>query len=745
MTVWEREKTGEQSNLGYATYQDFARDNKTFVVMAAMGSWQPTMSGTAEPERLDGQRVTFGFFRVLGVKPAIGRDFQPDEDARGAARVVILSDGLWRRRFGGDSTFVGKQINLNGIGFIVLGVMPADFFNVLSPEAKLWTPLRYDSSLPQACRTCRHLRVLGRLRPSVDPAGAERDLGQLSVNLVRAYPQDYPASGVVIMPMREQMSRDVRPALLAVLAAVAFLLAISCANVASLLLARAAQREAEFAVRIALGAGRRRLLGQLLTESVLLAFIGGACGIAIAHGGVGLLLRLSPSDMPRLDAIGLDGRVLLFAIGISALAGVASGIAPALFSSQGSVHGTIKRGGHRVGGVRRARDVLVVSEIALALLLLVGTGLLLRSLTHLLAVRPGLDPTRVLTMEIQVTGPRYKSDTATRAFFSEALRRVQAVPGVEGAGLVSQLPLGGNFDSYGVHSESKPSPNPSDDPSADRYMVSAAYLRTMRIPLLSGRPITDQDGADSPPVLLVNETFAKRNWPGQNPIGQRVRVGDPANGPWRTIAGIVGDVHHVSLDAPQSNQVYLSESQWPWADNAMVLAMRTVGDPSALTKAVRGAVWSVDKNQAILHVATMEQVLAASAARRRFALTLFEAFALVALVLAGAGIYGVLSGSVTERAREIGIRAALGATRSDILQLVVRQGLSLAIIGIAVGALGAFALTRVIAGLLFDTRPADPVTFGSVIAVLFAVALTACAVPAWRAAQLDPVRALKAE
>ncbi len=745
MTVWEREKTGEKSTVGYATYSDFAHDNKSFSAIAALGQWQPTMSGTSEPERLDGQRVTHSFFQVLGVKPALGRDFYREEDVPGAARVVVLSDGLWRRRFGGDATLVGKQITLDGIPFTVVGIMPADFDNVLNPTAKLWSPLRYDVSLPQACRSCRHLRAIGRLKPGTSPAAGERDLTQISVNLVRAYPKDYTAPGVIVTPMHEEMAQAVRPALLAVLAAVAFLLVISCANVASLLLARAAQRESEFAVRIALGAGRRRVLGQLLTESVLLAFIGGACGIAVANGGVNLLLRLSPNDMPRLDAIGLDARVLVFAIAITAVAGIASGIAPAMLSARGGLHGAIKRGGHRVGGARRARNVLVVSEIALALVLLVGTGLLLRSLTHLLAVKPGLDPSNMLTMEVQVTGPKYRSDTVSRAFFDDALGRVRALPGVEQAGLVSQLPLGGNIDSYGIHIELHPNPNPADDMSADRYMVTAGYLEAMRIPLLRGRAITASDNIDAPPVLLINETFAKRGWPGEDPIGQRVRIGDPVKSPWRTIVGIVGDVHHVSLDAPLSNQVYMHESQWPWAEGAMILAVRTRGDPSSMTTAARNAVWSVDKNQPILHVATMEQVLATSAARRRFALTLFEMFAVVALVLAGAGIYGVLSGTVAERAREIGIRAALGATRSDILKLVVRQGLSLAITGITLGAIAAFALKRLIAGLLFDTQPADPITFGSVIAVLFTVALVACAVPAWRAAQLDPVRALRAE
>ncbi|MEP6691951.1 MAG: ADOP family duplicated permease [Gemmatimonadaceae bacterium] len=745
LTVWERDHDGSESNVGFATFTDIARDNKSLVAVAAIGSWQTVMTSTAEPERLEGERVSYGYFDVLGVQPVLGRAFRADEDAPNAPRVVVLSDGLWRRRFGGDPSLVGKPVTLGGNPYTVIGVMAKSFENVLGPRTQMWTPLRYDASLAWACRTCRHLRAVGRLKPAVDAASARRELDQLSANLIRAYPNDYPASGFALVPVRDWMTRAVRPALLAVFGAVALLLVIACANVTSLLLARAAQRESEFAVRIALGAGHRRVLRQLLTESVLLAAVGGAAGFALAYAGLVLLVRLGPADLPRLDAITVDARVLAFAIVVTALAGIASGLAPALHVARGDLQSSIRRAGHRTGGSTRTRSMLVVGEMALALVLLVGTGLLLRSLGRLLGVNPGVDPNHLLTMEVQVSGAKYRNDTAVRAFFDDALRAVRAIPGVDRAGLASQLPLGGNFDSYGVHIELKPNANPELDPSAMRYAVSADYLETMRIPVKRGRSLTAQDAAGAPEVLVINETFARHMWPGDDPIGKRVRVGAPDKGAWFTIVGIAGDVQHVSLDAARADQMYIPEAQWRFADDALTLVVRTRGDPAEMASAVRSAVWSVDKDQAITSVATMEKVLAASTARRRFLLMLFELFAVVALALAAAGTYGVLSGSVAQRAREIGIRAALGATRGDILRLVVRQGVGLAVAGIAIGTAAALALSRAIAGLLFGVTATDPLTFAAVATILLAVALAACAVPAWRAARLDPVVALRSE
>ena len=744
--VWERDLDGAASNTSFATYADVAQENRSFEAIAAVREWQATITGRAEPERLTGQRVSSTFFAVLGVAPALGHDFTAAEDVRDGARVVILSDGLWRRRFGGDSTIVGRQITLNGLPYVVVGIMPASFENVLDPTTQLWAPLQYDASLPYACRTCRHLRAVARLLPGVSAHQAAADVNAISRRLVLEYPTDFARAGMLVVPLRDQITRGVRPALVAVLGAVTLLLLIACSNVTNLLLARGVQRQGEFSLRAALGATGARLIRQLVTESLVLAAAGGALGVIVAEVGVRALIAMSPPGLPRLHAIGVNGPVLAFTLAVTLVVGLLFGLAPAIHAARTNLQHGIQRGARRTAGTARiTRAMLVVSEVALALMLLVGAGLLMRSLGRLLAVTPGFDPTRLLTMQIQTSGPRFDNDTVTHAFFDRVLQSVRQVPGVEAAALVSQLPLSEDFDMYGVHPELRRRANPAQDPSAFRYAVSPGYVETMRIPVRRGRAFTDRDRAGAPPVVLINETFARREWPGQDPIGQRVRLGSATDGPWRTVVGVVADVKQISLAAEQPNAVYVPESQWPYADGSLSLVVRARGEPAALTSTVRRTIWSVDKDQAITRIATMDELIAASAAQRRFAFTLFELFSITALLLAAAGIYGVLSGTVAERLREIGVRSALGATRRDILTMVLREGLGLAALGIVLGGVGALALSRVMSALLFDVSSMDPLTYAGVAGVLVVAAVAACWIPAERAARVDPAVTRRAE
>ncbi|HUO52443.1 MAG TPA: ADOP family duplicated permease [Gemmatimonadaceae bacterium] len=744
--IWEGTDPKAPDNTTFLTMHDVAEQNRSFEAIAVYKSYSAIITGRGEPERVAGQRVSHDFFKVLGVRPTLGRDFRADEDVRDGPRVAIISDGLWRRRFGGDSAIVGAQVSFNGYQYTVIGVMPADFESIVDPTAQLWGLMQYDVSDPWACRTCHHLRAIARLKAGVSVKQANADLNALSAVMVRDHPKEYAKAGMLVIPLHEQVTAGVRPILLAVTGAVALLLLIACANVMNLLLARGAQRKGEFAMRAALGASRARVVRQLLTESVTLALVGGALGVAVAQLGVRALIALAPAGLPRLAAIEVDGSTMAFAIALTTAAGVAFGLVPALHASRSDLHESIKQGTRRAGGGSHlVRSSLVVGEVALALMLLVGAGLLVQSVRRLLAVAPGFDSSHLLTMQVGTVGPRYDVDSVTRNFFDRVLLAVRAVPGVEEAAFTSQLPLSGDFDMYGVHAESHPRANPEEDPSGHRYAVSPGYLETMRIPVVRGRSFDEHDAAASPAVVLVNESFAKKLWPGEDAIGQRIRVGSPTDGPWRTVVGIVGGVRQVSLAGDAPDAFYVPESQWPYTDGSQSLVVRARGDAAGLAGAVRSAVWSVDKDQPVTRVATMDRLIEQSAADRRFALTLFEAFALVALVLAAAGIYGVLAGAVTERVREIGVRAALGASRRDILAMILRQGLGLTGLGVAAGLALALVGVRVIAGLLYGVTVTDPATYAGVTAVLTAVAGAACLVPAWRAARVDPATTLRME
>ncbi|HWM71019.1 MAG TPA: ABC transporter permease [Steroidobacteraceae bacterium] len=744
---------GSRLDVTFHTYREVLERSRSFEAVAVTKPWRPTLTSTTQPERLDGQRVSATYFRTLGISPALGRDFDLSDDQLNGPRVVILSDVLWKRRFAGDRTIVGRQVKLDDNLYTVIGVLPTAFENVLAPLAQLWSPLQYDTRNITSLQTREwghHLRMVGRLRSGLGSEQLRRELDTIARNPVREFPRPAWASlelGLTADSLQHDVTENVRPALLAVLGAVLLVLIIACVNVTNLLLARGVRRRGEFALRAALGAGRRRLVQQLLTESLLLALMGGVVGLAVAQLGVRVLVALSPSELPRVGAIGVNGAVLAFALCVTTLIGLVVGLIPALRASRNEPQIGLQESSQRTaGGHQWARRALVVAEVALALVVLVSAGLLLRSLDHLFAIAPGLDPSHVLTMQMQASGRRFDDDSARYRFFAQALQAVRRVPGVKTAAFTSQLPLSGDLDGYGIQFEDDNSPN--GDYAGFRYAVTPGYFETMGIPLRRGRLLDEHDMADSPVAVLISESLATRKFPGRDPLGQRVRMGPDIgrlDRPWYTIVGVVGDVKQVSLAASDSDALYITTTHWSDVDNVQSLVVRARGDAGGLAPAVRNAIWSVDKDQPVVHVATMDDLLASTAAERRFALTLFEAFALVALILAAAGIYGVLSGSVAERTREIGVRLALGASREGILALVVREGMTLTVLGVSIGLVGAAAASQAIAAMLFGISPFDSVTYLGVIVLLAGVAVIACGIPAWRAMKVDPIVALRYE
>jgi putative ABC transport system permease protein len=744
VTVWDRATDGGRIETTFGTHRELAERARGFSTIAVMKAWQSTATGPAEPERLTGQRVTAGYFRVFGVAPALGRDFADSDDRANGPRVVILSDALWRRRFGADPAIVGRTITLDDDPHLVIGIMPKGFQSVLAPSAELWAPLQYD--MLQGRAWGHHLRMAARLRDGQPLDAAARELASISKNPVEEFPRAPWASlqnGLLVGSLQDDVTSGVRPALLAILGAVTLVLVIVCVNVTNLLLARGAQRRGEFAVRAALGASRGRLVRQLLTESLLVAALGGLIGMGVATVAIGVIVRLSPPDLPRVAAIRIDGMVFAVGLALTTLIGLAFGVAPALQAMRSDPNVHLQRASRRAtGGHRGTRSALVVAEVALALLLLVSSGLLLRSIERLFAVPIGFDPSRMLTMQVQTAGHRFDDVAITRRFFARVLDEVRRVPGVTAAALTSQLPLSGDADLYGVHFDPSPVNDPGEVRGSFRYAVSPGFFEAMRIPLRRGRLLDERDRADAPLVAVISESVARRRLAGIDPIGRRLKIGDS---PLYTVVGVVGDVRQLSLAFTDADAVYTTASQWGPTDDAMSLVVRARGDAASLAPAVRDAVWSVDKDQPIVRVATMDELLAASAASRRFALTLFEAFALAALVLAAAGIYGVLAGSVVERSREIGVRSALGASQRDIVALVLGQGMRLTALGVVIGLLGTVVATQALVTMLFGVSRLDPVTYVGVIALLAATAAVACAVPAWRASRVDPVTTLRAD
>ncbi len=742
--VWDQGADGARIDVTFNTHRELRQRAQAFEALAVFRPWQPTLLGPAEPERLLGQRVSWEYFRVLGVAPAAGRDFAEADDRPGAPGVVILSHELWQRRFGGRAEVVGQPVTLDEVTYQVAGILPAGFENVLQSATELWTPLRYDMGEGRAWG--HHLRMIGRLAPGISVVGADQQLDRIATEPVPEFPRVPWAAldrGLLVAPLHADLTREIRPALLAILGAVALILVIACVNVTNLLVARGVRRQPEYALRATLGAGAFRLVRQAVTESLFLAALGGLAGLGVAQLGGRALVALSPPELPRLGAVALDAGTASFGIGLAALIGVLLGWIPAraaLQSAGRAMGGASTR--HTRTGHRRLRAGLVIAQVALALVLLVCSGLLLRSMGRLLDVPLGLEPAGLMTMQVQATGQRYAEDATADRFFAEALEAVQRVPGVRAAALTSQLPLSGDLDLYGARLDPPLEVDPGEEGGTFRYAVSPGYLELMGIPLRRGRLLEPADRRGTALVAVISESFARRRLPGQDPIGLRLRLGE--QGPF-TIVGVVGDVRQESLARDHADAVYLMMDQWTNAEPAMSLVVRGAGELAALAPAVRQAVWSVDPGQPVVRQAEMGALVNASAAERRFALVIFQAFALAALVLAATGLYGVLAGMVAERTREIGVRSALGASRAQILALVLGQGMALAGVGVALGLAGALAATTAIGTMLFGVTPLDPPTWAAVTGLLGVVALLACLVPAWRAVRVPPATPLRAE
>ncbi|HEX3868564.1 MAG TPA: ABC transporter permease [Gemmatimonadaceae bacterium] len=738
---------GSRLDVAFGNFREIAQRSRSFDALAVFRGWQPSLVGNSNAEQLSGQRVGSAYLRALGVLPRIGRDFVASDDRPNGPNVAILSDGLWKRRFGADPSIVGRTILISGYLYTIIGVMPAGFDNVTSPNASIWALLQYDPSLPPNGREWgHHLRMIGRLHPGVGLAQAMRDLAVIAKSPSPEFarvPWATMSRGMLVRSLQDDVTGGVKAALLAVLGAVTLLLAIACVNVVNLLIARGSQRRAEFAMRVALGAGRGRLVRQVIAESMVLSLLGGAVGMAVAVLGVRALVLISPPGLPRVDAIRVNGAVLAFGVVLTTALGVLVGVIPALAASANDPRSGLQQATQRVTrGHQRTRQALVVGEVSLALVLLVGAGLLLRSLERLFAIAPGFDPRQVVSMQIQASDARFADSAVTNVYFKNVLDAVRRVPGVRVAGLTSQLPLSGDLDGYGASIDTDR--DKREKSGVLRYAVSPGYLETLRIPLVRGRVFDTSDDAGAPLVALISESMARSRFATTDPIGRRVQVGGD-DAPWLTIVGVVGDVKQRSLASDETEAVYMPTTQWPYTDRVLSLVVRAQGNPAALTAAVRGAVWSVDRNEPIVRAATMDNVVASTASDRHFTFVLFESFALVALVLAATGIFGVLSGSVAERMREIGVRAALGATRGSLLGLVLRQGMTLTAIGVAVGVAGAIAASRALVTLLFGVSRLDPITYVGVIALLAGVSALACWIPAWRAASVDPVSTLRAE
>jgi len=749
MTIWYSGGGSNRIGQAFHTYREVAERNHAFEAVAVMKPWQPAISGGNQPERLDGQRVSAAYFRVLGVPTALGRDFQPADDVLNGPNVVILSDGLWRRRFGGDASIVGQQIRLNDQPYTVIGVMPAAFENVLSPAAEAWAPLQYDSgnvSSFESREWGHHLRMIGRLRADVRPDRARTDLAWIASTPVAEFPRPNHASldlGFAVDRLQDDVTRGVKPALIAVFGAVILVLLIACVNVTNLVLARSTQRRGEIAMRIALGAPAQRVRRQLVTESLLLAILGGLAGMFVTEFGIRTLLTLSPDGLPRVHEIHLNATVFLFAFGLTLLVGFVVGLIPSWQVSRGDLQISLQEGSQRVAGAQqRIRQSFVVIEVGLALLLLVSTGLLFNSIRRLLAVPPGFDASNSISLQVQASGRKYDDVRVSNQFFSQALEAVRQVPGVTSAAFTSQLPLSGDQDVYGAQFE-------DDDPQvaypAYRYAVTADYFDTLRIPLHRGRLLDAHDTENTPAVVVISESLAKQRFPNQDPLGKKLHIGGRNGTPEFRIVGVVGDVKQMSLGLNDSDAVYTTTEQWTFPERTLSLVVRGRGDVSALVPAIRKAIWSVDNDQPIVRIVGMGTLLAESAAERRFVLILFEAFGLVALALAASGIYGVLAGSVAERTRELGVRSALGASRGGIVALVMRQGMKLTAIGAALGVLGALLASHALTAMLFGISRFDPLTYFVAIVLLAGVAASACAIPAWRAARIDPIVALRYE
>lgn len=760
--VWGQSPDKARQTVSPANFLDWRAQSQSFEGLAGISHVPFNLAGDGAPEVVRGASVSANFFQVLGIPAALGSTFLASADGAGSPHRVVLGHRLWMRRFGGDPRVLGRMLRLNDLSYEVVGVMPERFeWPAIVPThasaaepPQLWVPavhrdvpqLGPDTSQDTSTwRDGNYLRVVGRLKPGVTLEGAGRELDTLAARLAQEYPRTNTRSGIVLVPLREQLVGNVRSALWVLLAAVGLVLVIACANVANLFLARASARRQELTVRLALGARRGQLVRQLLTESVLLALAAGTLGLLLALWGMDALLALVPPELPRMGAVGMDGRVLAFTLLTSLGTGVLFGLVPALQASKPDLNGVLRQGGggRFVGAGHRSRSALVVGEVALAVVLLISAGLLLRSLWSMQSVDLGFRSEGVLTWRVSLPSAEYPDVARQAALFQRLQERVEALPGVKSVGAVSDLPFGGNNIWRLMDIDGQPRPAPGDVRSVGYQVVTPGYFRTLGIPLKRGRDVTGADRADTQQVVLINDAAARQYWPGQEPLGQRIRLGSESDAPWRTIVGVVGDVRQAGALEETRPESYVPALQDTF--HFIQYTARTEGDPARLAAGVREAVSALDSNLPISQVWTMEEVVASAMARPRFLSTLVALFAALALLLAGVGLSGVIAYMARQRTQEIGIRMALGARPVDVLRLVVGSGMRLAVVGVALGLAGAWAATRAMASQLYGVSATDPLTFGSLALLVTAVTLVATWLPARRATRVDPMVAMRSE
>lgn len=758
--IWQTHPFGkrigiEQIPVSNADFHDWQEQSNLFEGMSMIDSWGGNLTGDA-PEHVEGSKVSVNIFSLLRVQPMLGRDFTPEQAKPGNERVVILSHSLWQRRFGSDPTIVGRPVQIDGQPFTVQAVMGPDFVfprEVGLPDyfsfakSEMWLPIALTDE-QRKNRGSHHIAVIARLKPGVTLEQAQSQLAGIARNQEQQNPDDSKDWGTSVNLVHEQVVGASRKAILILLGAVGFVLLIACANVANLLLARSASRQKEIAIRTALGAGRARIVRQLLTESVLLSLAGGAVGVMLASWGVRLLLFFNYERLPRVAEITVDNRVLWFTLGVSLLTGLVFGLVPALQVSKPDLNESLKESGRSAMGGRhrqRARNLLVVSEVALSLVLLVGAGLLAKSFMRLQNVNAGFVPDHLLTASLSLPNEKYEDDVLKAQFFKQVVERAGGLPGVEGAAAISHLPLSGKEEIDGFSIEGRTNPvEASQVQTADFRVITPDYFRAMRIPLLKGRFFTEQDRENTPYSMIIDEAFARRFFPDEDPLGKRINE-DGSRNPhgFAAIVGVVGGVKHTDVKAEARPTMYVPANQSPW--ESMTLVVRSSGDPGALTAALREQVLSVDKDQPLSEVATMEQLFSKAVAPQRFNLMLVGLFAGLALLLATVGVYGVIAYSVTQRAQEMGVRLALGASSRDILRLVIGQAMRTSLLGVGLGLIAAVGLTRVMTSLLFEVSTTDPVVFAALSALLIGVTLIASYIPARRATKVDPLEALRYE
>ncbi|HKB64556.1 MAG TPA: ABC transporter permease [Pyrinomonadaceae bacterium] len=759
MTLWETMPGTDQRSVAPGNFVDWKSQNKTFDDLAATFYANFNLTSDGEPDRIDGATITSDLMSVLGVSAQLGRTFQADDDEHQDRNVVLISDGLWKRRFGADRNVIGHSITIDETPHIIVGVMGRGF--QFPSHSDLWVLGRNRGAVPMSLisqvtttdwvheRDAHFIRVIGRLKPGVTISQAQSDIAAITRRLEQDFPKSNAGLGSNVVPLHTQVVGDVRSMLFILLGAVGFVLLIACTNVGNLMLARATQRDREIAIRAAVGASRLRLIRQLLTESLLLSIVGGLAGLLVSIWAVAVFVKLSPGDIPRLNEASVDFRLLGFTLLVSLLTGLGFGLLPAFQATRTNLNTSLKEGGTKAseGRQRRgARNILVVTEIALAQVLLVGAALLAISYVRVTEINPGFNPDRVLTAKIAPSNKKYPDSRSRATYYTTVLEHLQSLPGVESAGMVMNLPLTGSSMNRGFRVEGRPIPKADENVTMDFQIVSPNYFSTLEIPIKRGRGLHPTDVETTEPVIVINETMARQYWPNEDPVGKRLGIGESTKDTsWRTIVGVVSDSRHASLSELPVPTAFIAYRQdlesWP----RMGFVIRAKTDAASLTSAIRKELAEIDRAQPVYAIEPMESLLRTSVAQRRFIMSLLGSLSAIALMLAMVGIYGVISFSVSERTQEIGIRMALGARAADVLRMVLGQGMRVALIGIVIGLGAAFVLTRLLTSMLFEVSATDPRTFSIVAALLGAVAFFACYIPARRATKVDPLVALRYE